>query len=62
MGGPGDGKPPAEAGVIVFEWPRDPAAAIHYSRVNFEEQDLAKGEHRREEAIQRISTCQEIVF
>ena len=53
------GQPPFEAGVIAFEWPSDPAAAIDCSLLIFDEQDLATGLQRREEAFQRIAACQE---
>jgi hypothetical protein len=53
------GRPPVEAGVIAFEWPSDPAAAIDCSLLIFDEQDLATGLQRREEAFQRIAACQE---
>lgn len=53
------GRPPAEAGVIAFEWPSDPAAAIDCSLLIFDEQDQQTGLQRREEAFQRIAACQE---
>jgi hypothetical protein len=52
------GSPPAEAGVIAFEWPSDPAAAIDCSLLIFDGQDLQTGLQRREEAFQRIAECQ----
>lgn len=52
------GAPPAEAGVIVFEWPSDPAAAIDCGLLIFDEQDLQIGLQRREEAFRRIAECQ----
>jgi hypothetical protein len=52
------GSPPAEAGVIAFEWPSDPAAAIDCSLLIFDGQDLQTGLHWREEAFQRIAECQ----
>lgn len=52
------GSPPAETGVIAFEWPSDPAAAIDCSLLIFDEQDLQAGLQRREEAFHRIAACQ----
>lgn len=52
------GSPAAEAGVIAFEWPSDPAAAIDCSLLIFDGQDLQTGLQRREEAFQRIAECQ----
>jgi hypothetical protein len=52
------GSKPAEAGVIAFEWPSDPAAAIDCSLLIFDGQDLQTGLQRREEAFQRIAECQ----
>lgn len=52
------GTPPAEAGVIAFEWPSDPAAAIDCSLLSFDGQDLQVGLQRREEAFRRIAACQ----
>ena len=52
------GEPPAEAGVIAFEWPTDPAAPIDCSLLIFDGQDLQKGLQRREEAFRRIAECQ----
>ena len=49
---------PAEAGVIVFEWPSDPTAAIDCGLLIFDEQDLQTGLQRREEAFRRIAECQ----
>jgi len=53
------GQPPVEAGVIAFEWPSDPAAAIDCSLLIFDEQDQQTGLQRREAAFQRIAACQE---
>jgi hypothetical protein len=52
------GSEPAETGVIAFEWPSDPAAAIDCSLLIFDGQDLQTGLARREEAFQRIADCQ----
>jgi hypothetical protein len=52
------GSEPAETGVIAFEWPSDPAAAIDCSLLIFDGQDLQTGLQRREEAFQRIAACQ----
>jgi hypothetical protein len=52
------GSPAAEAGLIAFEWPSDPAAAIDCSLLIFDGQDLQTGLQRREEAFQRIAECQ----
>jgi hypothetical protein len=52
------GSEPAETGVIAFEWPSDPAAAIDCSLLIFDAQDLQSGLARREEAFQRIADCQ----
>ena len=52
------GSEPAETGVIAFEWPSDPAAAIDCSLLIFDGQDLQSGLARREEAFQRIADCQ----
>jgi hypothetical protein len=52
------GSEPAETGVIAFEWPSDPAAAIDCSLLIFDGQDLQTGLQRREEAFQRIAECQ----
>ena len=52
------GTEPVEAGVIAFEWPSDPAAAIDCSLLIFDGQDLQTGLQRREEAFQRIAACQ----
>jgi hypothetical protein len=52
------GSEPIEAGVIAFEWPSDPAAAIDCSLLIFDGQDLQTGLQRREEAFQRIAACQ----
>ena len=52
------GTEPAETGVIAFEWPSDPAAAIDCSLLIFDGQDLQTGLQRREEAFQRIAACQ----
>ena len=52
------GSEPAETGVIAFEWPSDPAAAIDCSLLIFDEQDLQTGLARRVEAFQRIADCQ----
>jgi hypothetical protein len=52
------GSEPAETGVIAFEWPSDPAAAIDCSLLIFDGQDLQTGLARREEAFQRIAACQ----
>jgi len=52
------GSEPAETGVIAFEWPSDPAAAIDCSLLIFDAQDLQTGLARREEAFQRIADCQ----
>ena len=52
------GSEPAETGVITFEWPSDPAAAIDCSLLIFDGQDLQTGLARREEAFQRIADCQ----
>ena len=52
------GSEPVEAGVIAFEWPSDPAAAIDCSLLIFDGQDLQTGLQRREEAFQRIAACQ----
>ena len=52
------GSEPAETGVIVFEWPSDPAAAIDCSLLIFDRQDLQTGLARREEAFERIAACQ----
>ncbi|MCT0227367.1 PD-(D/E)XK nuclease-like domain-containing protein [Synechococcus sp. CS-1331] len=49
------GSEPAETGVIAFEWPSDPAAAIDCSLLIFDGQDLQTGLARREEAFQRIA-------
>jgi hypothetical protein len=52
------GSEPAETGVIAFEWPSDPAAAIDCSLLIFDGQDLQTGLARRDEAFQRIADCQ----
>ena len=52
------GQPPAETGLIVFEWPTDPSAAIDCGLLLMDEQDLAIGRQRREEAFSRIASCQ----
>ena len=52
------GTEPVETGVIAFEWPSDPAAAIDCSLLIFDGQDLQTGLQRREEAFQRIAECQ----
>jgi len=52
------GAAPAEAGVIAFEWPSDPAAAIDCSLLIFDGQDIETGLQRREEAFRRIAACQ----
>ena len=52
------GQPPAETGVIAFEWPTDPAAPIDCSLLIFDGQDLQQGLQRREEAFRRIAECQ----
>lgn len=52
------GTPPAETGLIVFEWPTDPSAAIDCGLLLMDEQDLAIGRKRREEAFLRIASCQ----
>jgi len=52
------GAPPAETGLIVFEWPTDPTAAIDCGLLLFDEQDLEIGRKRREEAFSRIASCQ----
>lgn len=52
------GSQPLETGVIAFEWPSDPAAAIDCSLLIFDGQDLQTGLQRREEAFQRIAECQ----
>jgi hypothetical protein len=52
------GSKPVETGVIAFEWPSDPAAAIDCSLLIFDGQDLQTGLQRREEAFQRIAACQ----
>lgn len=52
------GAPPAETGLIVFEWPTDPTAAIDCGLLLFDEQDLEIGRKRREEAFSRIANCQ----
>jgi hypothetical protein len=52
------GSEPAETGVIAFEWPSDPVAAIDCSLLIFDAQDLQSGLARREEAFQRIADCQ----
>jgi hypothetical protein len=52
------GSEPAETGVIAFEWPSDPAAAIDCSLLIFDRQDLQTGLARREEAFERIAACQ----
>jgi hypothetical protein len=52
------GSEPAETGMIAFEWPSDPAAAIDCSLLIFDTQDLQSGLARREEAFQRIADCQ----
>jgi len=52
------GSEPAESGVIAFEWPSDPAAAIDCSLLIFDGQDLQIGLERREEAFRRIAACQ----
>ena len=52
------GSEPVETGVIAFEWPSDPAAAIDCSLLIFDGQDLQTGLARREEAFQRIADCQ----
>ena len=52
------GTEPVETGVIAFEWPSDPAAAIDCSLLIFDGQDLQTGLQRREEAFQRIAACQ----
>jgi len=52
------GSEPAETGVIAFEWPSDPAAAIDCSLLIFDGQDLQTGLQRREEAFRRIAACQ----
>jgi hypothetical protein len=51
------GTEPVEAGVIAFEWPSDPAAAIDCSLLIFDGQDLQTGLQRREEAFHRIAAC-----
>ena len=52
------GTPPAETGLIVFEWPSDPTAAIDCGLLLFDAQDLEIGRKRREEAFSRIASCQ----
>ena len=52
------GAPPAETGLIVFEWPSDPTAAIDCGLLLMDEQDLEIGRKRREEAFSRIASCQ----
>jgi hypothetical protein len=52
------GTEPVETGVIAFEWPSDPAAAIDCSLLIFDGRDLQTGLQRREEAFQRIAACQ----
>ena len=52
------GQQPAETGLIVFEWPTDPTAAIDCGLLLFDEQDLEIGRKRREEAFSRIASCQ----
>ena len=52
------GAPPAETGLIVFEWPTDPTAAIDCGLLLFDAQDLEIGRKRREEAFSRIASCQ----
>ena len=52
------GTPPAETGLIVFEWPTDPTAAIDCGLLLMDEQDLEIGRKRREEAFSRIASCQ----
>ncbi|MCX5946560.1 MAG: PD-(D/E)XK nuclease-like domain-containing protein [Cyanobacteria bacterium] len=52
------GTPPAETGLIVFEWPTDPSAAIDCGLLLMDEQDLEIGRKRREEAFSRIASCQ----
>ena len=52
------GTPPAETGLIVFEWPTDPTAAIDCGLLLFDAQDLEIGRKRREEAFSRIASCQ----
>lgn len=53
-----NGTPPAETGLIVFEWPTDPSAAIDCGLLLMDEQDLEIGRKRREEAFSRIASCQ----
>ena len=52
------GQQPGETGLIVFEWPNDPSAAIDCGLLLMDEQDLAIGRQRREEAFSRIASCQ----